>query len=564
MDFKKALPAGDFVMNLIIERPSAFYFLLLLVPALVFVIVRYKKLLKCLGMTTDNFGKKSAVVNYTKRFMAKTICRALAVICLVASYAGIFWGTKLVPVKKSGNAVAFVFDISYSMQADDAAGNMSRLNSAAHYAEELLKYMERTSVSVILTKGEGVVAIPLTEDFTSIQTLLSMLSPKLMTTIGTNLGNGIETAIKSFPEQSSMASRIWVFTDGDEPSSNYIPALEHSVKCGIPVTLIGFGSERETEIVTGDGITKVKTALRSAQLENTVSILNRNSIAKGRHEPLLNYIDASEYGSGFEILKQLKGTSKSSANEETLAEESFVAYEEQPVERKNLFLLLAIVFYIISFVSSELTFAKKPAERQKATSLLIVLSVMLLFTGCSSRLENGISILKGKMAWNRKNYQEAVACFLEAAESAHERGDFEYEQYALYDLASTYLMENETDAALERFEQIAEDVPEGVRFAVMYNSGIIAHRKGDYEKAAVCFKDALQIDSTNTNAKINLELSLMNNTKPDNAKESELTPLSQNEKDKTMKDAIYSIIKENEQNRWKNQRQEQQSSSKDY
>ncbi len=551
-------------MNLIIERPAAFYFLLLIIPALAFDFLRYRKLLQCLGMTTENLGKKTSVVNYTKRFMTKTICRTLAVIFLVASYAGIYWGTKLVPVKKNGNAVAFVFDISYSMQADDAAGNMTRLDSAAHYAEEILEYMDRTSVSVILTKGEGVVAIPLTEDFTSIHTLLSMLSPKLMTTIGTNLGNGIETAIKSFPEQSSMASRIWVFTDGDEPSSNYIPALEHSIKCGIPVTLIGFGSERETEIVTGDGITKVKTALRSAQLENTVALLNKNSISKGRHEPLLNYIDASEYGSAFEILDPLKGSGKMNADKNEIADDSFVAYEEQPVERKNLFLLLAIVSFIVSFIASDLSFSRKSFGRQKVSSLLIVLSVMLLFTGCSSRLENGISILKGKMAWNRKNYQEAVACFLEAAESAHERGDFEYEQYALYDLASTYLMENETDAALERFEQIAEDVPESVRFAVLYNSGIIAHRKGDYENAAVYFKDALQINSTDTNAKINLELSLMNNSKPDNAKESELTPLSQNEKDKTMKDAIYSIIRENEQNRWKNQRQEQQSSSKDY
>lgn len=532
-------------MDIIIQRPYAFYFLLLLIPALVFDFVQYKK-------TVISFGTKNK--KNTSRFVLKTICRTIAVICLVASYSGIYWGTKLNPVKKNGNAVSFVFDISYSMQANDAPGEMTRLTSAACYAEELLEYMDSTSVSVVLTKGEGVVAIPLTEDFTSIQSLLSLLSPKLMTTIGTNLGNGIETAIKSFPEQSSMASHIWVFTDGDEASSNYVPALQHSVKCGIPVTIIGFGSERESEIVTGDGITKVKTALRSAQLENAVSSINKESFSKGRHEALLNYIDASEYGSAVELLKTLKkGTS---------AENSIISYEEQPVERKNLFLLFAIAFFILSFVLSEYSAGK--SSKTKMSSLMIVLSVTVFFTGCSSRLEDGISILKGKMAWNRKNYQEAVSCFLQAAESAHERGDFEYEQYALYDLASTYLMENETEAALERFEQIEETVPESVKFAVMYNSGIIAHRKGNYEKAAVCFKDALQIDSTNTNAKINLELSLNNNSNTDNNKESELIPLSENEKDKTMKDAIYSIIKENEQNRWKNQRQEQQSSSKDY
>lgn len=230
-------------MNFTVVRPYAFYALFILAPVLTYYILRCKKIL---SVYKENKKK------FLSTIISRTACRVAAYILIVFAYADISWGTTIVPVKRSGNAVAFVFDISYSMEAQDAPGSMTRLTSAASYAQELLDRMEGTSVSVVLTKGEGLIAIPLTQDFQSVQTLLNMLTPELMATVGTNLGNGIEKAINSFPTQSSMAPHIWVFTDGDESSDNYIRALEHTVEKGIPLTVIGFGSERETEVLAGD------------------------------------------------------------------------------------------------------------------------------------------------------------------------------------------------------------------------------------------------------------------------------------------------------------------------
>ena len=118
-----------------------------------------------------------------------------------------------------------VFDIAYSMEAQDAPESMTRLEAAANYAKEILKKIPDVRVSVVLSKGKGTIAIPLTEDFQSIYNLLDSLSPKMMTAEGSNLGNGILTAISSFPEQSSEAGFIWLFTDGEETETSLQNAL---------------------------------------------------------------------------------------------------------------------------------------------------------------------------------------------------------------------------------------------------------------------------------------------------------------------------------------------------
>ena len=83
---------------------------------------------------------------------------------IICALAGISWGANLIPVQKNGKAVSMVFDISYSMEAQDAPESMTRLEAAANYAKEILKKIPDVRVSVVLSKGKGTIAIPLTED----------------------------------------------------------------------------------------------------------------------------------------------------------------------------------------------------------------------------------------------------------------------------------------------------------------------------------------------------------------------------------------------------------------
>ena len=563
MVVKTVLLAGD-SMNFAFEKPYAFYGLLVLIPALIFVFVRYRRMVTSLGLNQTLSLNGSLLLQFKRRFILRTICRSLAWITLVFAYSGMSWGTNMVPVQKSGNAVSFVFDISYSMEAKDAPDGMTRLTAATNYAEELLNRMTGVSVSVVLAKGDGVVAIPLTEDTESIKSLLDVLSPELMTSQGTSIGKGIEASISSFPQQSAQAAHIWVFTDGEETDGMLASALAESVKFGIPVSLIGFGSELETEILAGDGKTNVKTALRSDAIKKIAASVEKKSAGGKSHlSSPVTYVDASEVGSAYRLLRSLQTDTILMRDQNVGDEHGVVTYELQPVKRQKIFISLTLLFFILSFVLGEFSIARgKRMQRLNQIGLIAISALM--FTGCSSRVRGETKILQGKLEWNNKNYQQAVTYFLQATEEAHSNSNRNVGEYALYGLAVTYLMQDENDAALERFDQISPDAPEAVRFAVLYNSGIIAHQKGDYRRAASFFKDALRVDSSNVNAKINLELSLQQEAVQTNTTESQMTPVEENKDTESVESAVYSIVRENDQNKWKNSEQKTETSSRDY
>lgn len=557
-------------MNFSIERPWVLYGLLLLIPYVYFMSSRFARIMKNLG-PHRSLAKDSAVFTRTRSsFVPSTFLRCLAWVMIVLGAAGISWGANYVPVQKNGRALSLVFDISHSMEAEDAPGDMTRLRAAANYADSLLEHIPYTSVSVVLAKGEGVVAIPLTEDLESVRTLLYSLSPNLMTAAGSSLGKGIETAINSFPVQSSQSGTIWLFTDGEETDGTLANALTEAMKFGIPVTVIGFGSEREISVLAGDGKTQVKTALRSESLEQTIATVKEKYLQKAGDSPTtpdLFYIDASVLGSANKVLDSFAKKAPGSSWQNQVygsEDETSVVYELETVDRHNLFILLAIVFIAASFIFGELTIPVSYLKKKRIFASS-VLAMTFLLSGCSEDIADGASILSGKLNWNRKKYQDSVASFMSVAENAEERGDSAVKDYALYNLATTYLMQNENEAAEKRYKEISPDADEKIKFSMLYNLGILSHRNGDYAKAADYFKNALLVDSTNMNAKINLELSLNEVETHARVQEQVLTPVTQNtDEPNASENSLYSTIREDEQNRWKNQQQETESSELDY
>lgn len=549
-------------MNYSIERPQALYALIFLIPAVAYVVVRYINLLKTFTDNKDLTKYLGNISSLKKRFFFRTFFRVLSAVCLVLAVAKISWGTNTVAVQKSGRAVAMVFDISYSMEAKDCYNGKSRLSEAAAFADRLLDKMPNTSVSVVLVKGGATVAIPLTEDIESVRILLSNLSPKLMTAAGSSLGTGINAAINSFPTQSSETSIIWLFTDGEETDDGLTQSLVAANKYGIPVGIIGFGNTfRESEIYSGDGVTKVNTALREQKINECIDAALKKSNASKYNSrlPGISYVNYSETGSAYKLLKMLNidVTKKDGTSSET----TNIAFEVQLVNRQSIFIILTIIFFVISYIASELDINTRKLRTVKTGAVLLCCS--MLFTGCNERMNDGKKILEGSLEWNRKNYQNAVADFLDAYTSANIRGDEEISDYAVYGLASTYLMQNESQAAMERYADISENASKSVKFSVLYNSGIIAHRNGDYAAAAEYFKQALLVDSTNTNAKINLELSLQEESVHTSSQEQTMQSVSSNG-DSGYENSIYSVIREIEQQQWKNKQQSSDESGLDY
>ena len=176
--------------------------------------------------------------------------------------------------------------------------------------------------------------------------------------------------------------------------------------------------------------------------------------------------------------------------------------------------------------------------------------VALCLCSCSSEFYESKKILSAVWNWNQKQYTEAVAKFSQSLDEAKANNNETIKQYALY------------AAALEKINELSGSAPNKIKFAAFYNSGIIAQREGNYQKAAELFKNALLVDPSNVRAKINLELSY--NQQAQRAKESErqlngANEISQEESD--LQKSVFNRIREKDQQQWKNIQQEQKGAS---
>lgn len=522
------------------ERPYALFAILIIIPVLLFIFFHNKKdditVDKQLAAHNRKVGKRR-LFNYSKLSKIKALLFGLAWCMMILSYAKIYWGTYLVPVQKNGTAVSFVFDISNSMMAKDGPEGSTRLKAATIYAKRLMEKMNSTPVSVVLAKGDGITAIPITEDYVMVESLLDVMSPGLMTAPGTSLGKGVLKAKDTFPANYSNAGRIWVFTDGEETDNHLKTALAECLKSGIPVSIIGFGTEEEVDILAGDGKTSVKSALRSKKIIETIESSQKNiSFYKNQTQNI--YVNSVEKGSALTLLSQLKDS-----------DEQIVAYEAKPVPRYKMFLLLSILLFAAGFIVTEFDLSRIIPDLKKLTLSSVIISG-IFFTSCSS---DTAKILKGAYAFNQQQYSHAISLFMEVNEDAVESNNVESENFALYDLGTTYAMLEEDEAALQKYAGISENAPLRVRYSAFYNAGVIAHKNGKYDDAMSYFRKALEIDNTSIEAKINLELSIAQAEVDVQHNKSDASTPAQEEKESNpgLEEAIFQRIKENDQKQWK-------------
>ncbi|MBQ9539361.1 MAG: tetratricopeptide repeat protein, partial [Treponema sp.] len=277
-----------------------------------------------------------------------------------------------------------------------------------------------------------------------------------------------------------------------------------------------------------------------------------NLSASASLKSYVRFLHASEKSSAYKLLDSLKASS-GGQNER-------LSYEQQAVERYNFFICLGIMLLALSYLFGELSLS---ARKKSLFALLGFTSLCFTFTGCSASFNDRMRLLNGSLEWNRKEYPDATADFLGVMESSAQRGDFSAGQYALFNLATTYLVQGENEAAKERFEELYGDLPDNLRFALLYNLGILAHRNGDYDEAADFFRQALLIDGSNVDAKVNLELSIVGGEGKLSA--NDMKPVIESSHEGALESAVYSIIREQEEGQWKNMQSDAASGdSQDY
>jgi tetratricopeptide (TPR) repeat protein len=179
------------------------------------------------------------------------------------------------------------------------------------------------------------------------------------------------------------------------------------------------------------------------------------------------------------------------------------------------------------------------------------LALPFLLEACA--LSGAGKIFAGVYEWRRGNFPAAKKHFAAAADGAA-NGD-----YAAYGLAVTCLSQGDYAAAAGQFAAVSQDAPERIRFAAAYNAGILAARQSDYGAAAALFIQALKLDPSSADAKVNLELSQVMSERAARGAEQELVP-AEEDGASTAEDALFPMLREMDSNQWKNSDSEQRSS----
>lgn len=170
------------------------------------------------------------------KFWVLWIALGLSIVMLASPQ----FGTRLEKVKRSGIETIIALDISNSMLAEDVVP--SRLEKAKSLISRLVSNFNDDKVGLIVFAGDAFTQLPITSDYISAKMFLESITPSLISSQGTNIGEAIRLAIKSFTPQEKIGRAIIVITDGENHEGGAVEAAKEAASKGMKVFVLGIGS----------------------------------------------------------------------------------------------------------------------------------------------------------------------------------------------------------------------------------------------------------------------------------------------------------------------------------
>ena len=167
-------------------------------------------------------------------------------------------------------------------------------------------------------------------------------------------------------------------------------------------------------------------------------------------------------------------------------------------------------------------------------------------TSCSNS-EPHISVFLGNQDYIKGEFQSSTIHYLKSL--SQNQGKFD--QWIHYNLGNVYFALGEREGAEEQWLHAVESESAALRFSTLFNLGVYYYEEGRYEEAYGSFKQALEIDPDQVEAKKNLELSLENMESQDNLPErEEVTQKERPLPDEDYTERVLDYVKRKEEQRW--------------
>jgi Ca-activated chloride channel family protein len=186
-----------------------------------------------------------------------------------------FWGAEDVETQSSGSDVIFLVDISRSMYAQDVPP--SRLELAKRKMKDLIQNLALTGLGdrfgITVFAGDGYTVCPVTNDRGVLAQFIDILSPDLVTSLGSNLKAGVSAAIGRLDEVALRHSHVILISDGEDNFLDQTSLITEITKKGVRFDVLGVGTPSGGTITLPNGATVIDASRRPV-----LSTLNEASL----------------------------------------------------------------------------------------------------------------------------------------------------------------------------------------------------------------------------------------------------------------------------------------------
>lgn len=216
--------------------------LLLILPVLAILLIRFvkwqnsrKNIFAEQRFQQELFEKKSRF----SRFLPTMYL--IASLFLILAIVDLLNGTEEVKTNQRLNNVIFVLDVSNSMNAEDVAPN--RLEQAKNLVLNTMSQMKSDRVGLVVFAGEAASIMPLTTDYTAVDTYVGGIDTGMMKIQGTDFLKAMQETVKKFKNIPKGSRKVVLISDGEDNEGNEQEAASLAKKEGITIVSAGIGTE---------------------------------------------------------------------------------------------------------------------------------------------------------------------------------------------------------------------------------------------------------------------------------------------------------------------------------
>lgn len=309
--------------------PETLWYLLGIVPLLGLLVYGYRRSRRRLSLLTGEWRSASVYNVFVVKSFFSALLLILFFVFAILAATGFSWGRQTVEDDRSGVDLVFAVDISRSMLAQDVSP--SRLGRTRDAVRGALRELDFSRFSVVVFRGDGVTAVPMTEDTVAIENFLSALSVQIMTSPGTDVAAGLREALDAFPAGANRHRMVVLFSDGESVGGGELDSvIAEAVRQEVPVFTVAAGSESGARIPLGEG-----NYVTDEEGEPVVSRVRSDTLRRLAEETGGRYFSFVEGGSLADLLSTLR---------EHHLSVSADGLRTVSVERYQTFLILALLF----------------------------------------------------------------------------------------------------------------------------------------------------------------------------------------------------------------------------